>query len=462
MSKSLLVAAAALLVVGAGFPLAFALFRRVAFGLLLAPLISALTASAAVVSMTIVGGPFWLWITLALVANFGLAGFLFVKKLEPLALAGVKDVLWLTVPLIPPFLMVLNLPTALWDSHVFWWMRGGIYLRGAEFTRDSFTNDVHLYTHPDYPPGSSATVAGVWSVVPGFDLHVAQFVSALLSFSAIGTLAYAVTAVAHRAKPWLRRAVALFVVIPVWTFNPEEIAGGYNDALWSASFAAAALLIFVGDRWRGQLLLPVILLCAATLAKNEGLMAATVLAVLVLIKHRRSWREAWPVAIPIAVSVTWVLTGKAFGATSDLTGENFGERVTDVAMLASRVRPLLAHTWHTIGHFIVVGALVAVLGLLLLRKQRKELELGSDLWLWAVFAAYSAVIGAVYLITPYDLAWHLFTSFDRVILLLLLLIQASVGLWVATALTPVGGADSPPRSAWIEATPRRSHEPVDA
>jgi hypothetical protein len=83
---------------------------------------------------------------------------------------------------------------------------------------------------------------------------------------------------------------------------------------------------------------------------------------------------------------------------------------------------------------VALALALAIIGALFLRRQRAQLGLGADGWLWAVFALYGASLLVTYILTPYDLTWHLATSLTRVVTPLILLACTSAAGWVAVAL----------------------------
>ncbi|MEK8108110.1 hypothetical protein NKG94_30180 [Micromonospora sp. M12] len=87
-----------------------------------------------------------------------------------------------------------------------------------------------------------------------------------------------------------------------------------------------------------------------------------------------------------------------------------------------------------VGGWVLVGtAVVALLGTLFLRSQRRAAELASDGWVWTLNGFYLAVLVWTYLSGPNDIRWWLATSADRVTLPVLLLFAVSCAGWVAVA-----------------------------
>jgi hypothetical protein len=114
-----------------------------------------------------------------------------------------------------------------------------------------------------------------------------------------------------------------------------------------------------------------------------------------------------------------------------------------------------------VGWIAAASVVVSILGAVLLGRRRRSLGLVPSRWPWAVLAVYTVALLATYVISPYDIQWHLVTSIDRVGVLIVLVALATAASWVLVAVAPepdrrdgVSGGD---RSA---VQPRRT--PVDA
>ena len=445
---------ALVLLVVVGLPIAYAVTRDLVVAAVFAPLVTGLQCSAAAVAMVVVGGPFWIWAAAATVAAWAVATLLLRRDREPLPTLTIGDLAVMYVPLLLPALLVIRYPVN-WDPRSIWWFHASWIDAGSSSFRDALGNPALVFSHPDYPPLAPATVAAAWTATGGTGLWVAQVVTTVLTLSAVALLAYAVRHLVPTAHPMVARLVALGVALSLWSLADYGIAGGYVDHLWSAALAAAVVLLLIdGNVCRaeggdhpdrgGGLALAVLLLAVAAVTKNEGLVAAAIVAVLVTVRlRRRLLRAAW-VWVPVIAGVAWTVVARSFGAASDLSSSPRITQLTagDLAPL-ERVGPTVTSLRGYVGWAVLGALVVSLIGVVALRRRRRELGLASVIWAWLVVVGFGVVLVATYVISPYDLGWHLITSADRVGVLLVLVCLSIVASWVLVALAPSGGGDPP-------------------
>jgi len=447
-----ILALVALVVVG--LPLAYVVTRDLVVAAVLAPLVTALQCAAAAVAMLLVGGPFGLWMILITVAAWGAAGLLVRRARSPMPPLGVVDLVVMYVPLLLPALLVRRPPVA-WDARSIWWFHASWIEGGPGALRDALANPALAYSHPDYPPLVPATIAGAWTSTGGSGLWIAQAVSTVLTLSAVAMLAYAVRHLVPTARPMVARLLALGVALGLWATADYGVAAGYVDHLWAAALAAAVALLFIGGSIidadgspghgrGGHLALAVLLATVAALTKNEGLVAAGMVAVLFTVRARHHLHRAAWMWLPVAAGLAWAMVARGFGATSDLSSSPRIGQLTggDLEPLGRIPRTLTTFGGHV--GWVLAGALVvSVIGAISLRRSRRTIGLVSDLWPWLVIVGFGIGLLATYVISPYEIGWHLATSADRVGVLLLLVALTIVASWVLVAMEPAPGADPP-------------------
>ncbi|MBX6723533.1 MAG: hypothetical protein IRY92_09900 [Dactylosporangium sp.] len=260
--------------------------------------------------------------------------------------------------------------------------------------------------------------------------------SALVTLSAIALLGFAVRRALGFAPPVAARLAGVLVALAAWATEPATVTAGYSDALWAAAFVAGALPLLLGQPARP---VDVGLLAVAALSKNEAFLAVVTLAMLLTV-FRRAATGWWLPWLPVAAGGSWAALSRALGATSDLqAGGRFRELITVNPVVWDRLAPTVRALWAVVGNVVTVAAVVALLGTLALRGRRRRLGLASDGWLWGMVAGYTVLLILAYLISPYDINWHLRTSLDRVSLPLVLLACASCAIWAGVALDHMPG-----------------------
>ncbi|WCN82252.1 hypothetical protein [Micromonospora sp. LH3U1] len=423
---------AALALVAAGFPLAFAILRSPFLALLLAPLVAALLSTGAVILMLVVGGPLPLWLALVLLAGAAVAWWLLRRPGEPVPYGGWSHALLIVLALLPPFLLVFE-PPFQWDAHSIWWLHAGYFSHDGAYARAAIGSSGFVFSHTDYPPLASASVAAVWSVVEP-DFRTAQLVAALVNFSAIAMLVHLVRRALGGVSAWVAWALAVGVGLASWSTAAYGVASGLADTLWAAAVAGAVVALLFGAGPLRRPLLPLLLLTVAALTKNEGLVAAVGVALLVTLRGRADLRRAGLVWLPVLAGGVWVVLARLADAQSDIaTGSSGGAPSRGDQGAVERFQATMAALWDQVGPVVAGAAVVAVLGALFLRGRRRAIGLASDGWVWAVNGFYLAVLVWTYLSGPNDINWWLTTSVDRVTVLVVLLAAVSCAGWVGVA-----------------------------
>lgn len=439
----------------AGVPVAYAVTRHVVVAAVLAPLVTALQCTVAAVAMVLVGGPFGVWLAIATLASWGSAALVVRRPRPAMPSLGVVDVAVMYVPLLLPALLVRRPPVA-WDARSIWWFHASWIEGDSDAFRDALANPALAYSHPDYPPLVPATIAGAWTSTGGSGLWIAQAVSTVLTLSAVAMLAYAVRHLVPTARPMVARLLALGVALGLWATADYGIAAGYVDHLWAAALAGAVVLLFIdgsivgadgrsGSGHGGHLALAVLLATVAALTKNEGMVAAVIVAVLFTVRARHRLRRAAWMWLPVAAGLVWAMVARGFGATSDLSSSpRIGQLTSgDLEPLGRIPRTLTTFGGH-VGWVLAGTLVVSVVGAVTLRRSRRSMGLVSAVWPWLVIVGFGVGLLATYVISPYDIGWHLATSADRVGVLLLLVALAVVASWVLVALAPAETTEQPP------------------
>jgi|GEM_PF-1455155 len=446
------------LIVAAGLPLAFAIVRSVPVALLLAPLATALVSTVAVVLMLVFSASFRSWLAVAFMITWAVCGWwlrrtwwLCRKQPAPPAVPWPAGAPWLAFGvtagvLAVPFLLVLHPPTS-WDAHSIWWLHAGYFTYDGEIARAAMASPGFAFSHTDYPPLASAPVAAAWTLF-GQGYRSAQLVSAVTTFSAVAATVVAVATAFARSRPWLAWSAGVAVGLATWATGAEYVAAGYADALWSACLVGAAAALLLDRDPFVRPALGLVLLTAAVLSKNEGLVAGGILAALVTVRERRDLGRAWLVWLPVGSGLAWVGLSRLVGSTSDIEqAEPLGSLFGDTARLTSRLPPTLDALWETVGPLVAVAACCSLAGALLVRRRRAALGTGSDLWIWLLSCGYATTLVATYVTGPSDVDWWLGASADRVTVPIAMLACLSAVSWLLAAVSDRDGpAGTPERS----------------
>ncbi len=303
---------------------------------------------------------------------------------------------------------VLHKPHGGWDAWDFWNVKAK-YLYFAEPTwTAAFLGGA---CHGDYPLLLPLTIARMWCFM-GSDSVVGPQL-AVMFFMLVLTL----TPVAALAM--LRGGMAAMLgllILLSWPYLLIHSAMQYADLPLAAVLLAAALaaVLALENHEPGHLwfALTGLLGMSAAWTKNEGIPFIIVLAVsmcLVMLVRRRGGRMLIVMLLGAALPLACLLWMKlVYAPADDLTGQ------AGFPVMWARAQDYTRHLriLHTLRFILLLCVngwlfwlLVAVW--LLLRGVR----IGAGAWVWLAVAATQLVVYyLIYLFTPYELSWHLYTS----------------------------------------------------
>ncbi len=311
--------------------------------------------------------------------------------------------------------LALGSPTDEWDPRSIWMLHAKrIYLENSLYAQlDGYA----IFSHNDYPSlmplwsATAARVVGHWNEI---------FPKAAATLLLLPPLLL----IARSLRTWWAAGLWAVAVLEV---GGRYLVDGYMDA-FLAVYAVAALAVAIQPRRDAaegagfNLAAYAALSAVLTLIKNEGAVLAILVGVVavgtVLLRDRRM---PWGLLAAFVVSMLPLLAWKLAVAGADLGNDLAqsdlkGQLLARLPELAPSVLILKA---------LLRSAVWVPLVLLLVLWARTWRVSAARAGL-AVAAAYFAVLFAVYLSTPHDLAWHLATSAKRVALPVQLLLMYAV------------------------------------
>jgi hypothetical protein len=307
-----------------------------------------------------------------------------------------------------------------WDA---WMMfnRSALFIyRDPSHWLDSFSRQMDPIFHADYPLLLAMNTAWGWEVAGSETPHVPMLQSALFATACVGTI---FTALAS-AKSLGQASLGLIILWGTPTLVNEG-AREMADLPLTFFILATVILIyfFVLSKRLALISLAGLTAGLAAWTKNEGVLFALAVAIglLVAFLREKPWRVlAWYIlglAFPFAVVINFKLF---LAPPSDVLGNGVTRSIQQILEVSRHVEILqyLGNELRFFGGWTSIVGILPVLGLYFL-IYRLPVDLGKR-------SAYAAgitillvqVVGDyfVYLISPYDLTWHLTYSIERIVL----------------------------------------------
>ncbi len=320
-----------------------------------------------------------------------------------------------------------------WDAFAIWNLHARFLFRAGPHWRDGFSALIP-WSHPDYPLLLPAAVAHFWTFLGRDDPYVPAVIAFLFTCSTVGLLFSSLSLLRCRTL-----AMMASLALMATPFFVEQGASQYADVPLSFFVLATVALLCLHDRETSRS--PRILVLAGLAAgfaawtKNEGLLflGAILLArLLILVRARISHdaslqstppspRDRWLALAAFVAALAPALLLIACFKLSMPPGDLFSDPSTTLHKLLDPSRYWAILKWYAkgffrFGHWLLVPGTLVLIGFYFAvgdADRRSEPGLRSSILALALtLAGYFAV----YLITPYDLYWHLRFSLTRLFL----------------------------------------------
>ncbi len=310
-----------------------------------------------------------------------------------------------------------------WDA----WM---MFNRAARFIyRDqsnwlqSFSPAMDPIFHADYPLFLAMNIASGWDTLGSETPHVPMVQSALFGIACAGLFVSGLACTKSIGQAAL--GLIIFWGTPaVVNEGARELA----DLPLAYFFLGTAILIYlyVLHRKPGLLVLAGITAGLGAWMKNEGsvFVIAAALALVIAFFRERPWRALFWYAVGLIIPMAVVLYFKLFLAPpSDVLSNGPAHSIAQAFELSRHVE-ILQYFWGQIVSFggwniigLPIGVFIALLVYLALTrgpvvKENRPMLVSALVLIGVQMLGYYAV----YVITPYDLTWHLTYSVERVFL----------------------------------------------
>jgi Dolichyl-phosphate-mannose-protein mannosyltransferase len=322
-----------------------------------------------------------------------------------------------------------------WDAFAFWNLHARFLFLGSAHWRDGFTA-LLPGSHPDYPLLLPAAIAHFWTYVGWDDPRVPAIIGFVFTFATVGILFASLSIL--RGKTSAMLAATTLLATP---FFLEQGTAQYADVPLAFFYLAAIALICLHDNETdsstmssaGFLSQAGLAAGFAAWTKNEGVLFVCALVASRTLIAFRSRRQAAPdfgLLSACRISLAYLLAGilpillvvmyfkRAIAPSSEL----FADRAMLFHKLLDPGRYWAIIRWYAkdflrFGHWLLIpGTLLLVgFGIVARRNDEQNQQAGFRTGLLALSLTLAGYF-AIYVITPYDLYWHLRFSLDRLFL----------------------------------------------
>lgn len=312
-----------------------------------------------------------------------------------------------------------------WDSWGLWNLRARLIHRlGAEWPATVAHRGLLYSPNPDYPLLLPLSVARSWNYIGSETTLVPAALAFLFTFAVVGVIFGSLCVLRSRAQGYAGALVLLgfpaFVIIGAWQYADMPLA----------LFIVMTLVLFccydrAADQPRGLLILAGLSTGLAVWVKNEGwlFLAGTVIAralAVGLSAGRKPYLKQmlyYSLGLLPLLSIV-VLFKLDFAATNSfVSGQTLRStltRMSDLSRYSTIIRMSFDEVLRSTGWIASVWALLPyalILGVVIERKDRSSM-ITIAVTLAVILIGYFFV----YVVTPYDLPWHLRTSVMRLLL----------------------------------------------
>jgi hypothetical protein len=324
-----------------------------------------------------------------------------------------------------------------WDAFAIWNLHARFLFLGGAYWRDGFTALVGG-SHPDYPLLLPAAIAHFWTVLGRDDARIPAAIGIVITFATAGALFAALSTMRGRVH-----AMMGAIVLLATPFFIEQGSDQYADIPLSFFFLATVVLLCFFDEESpatsahprtGSLVMAGIAAGFAAWTKNEGslfLLAIAVSRLVIFLRvskdpdstlGRASQTFSYAVVPLLGALVPGLLLVAWHKHFIGVPGDLFSDPATALAklrdparywaVLGGYVKGILRFGhWFLIPGTILLAALLLALG----RDARRTRQPGFRTSVLALALTLAGYFG-VFLITPYDIHWHLRFSLVRLFL----------------------------------------------
>ncbi|HKY63447.1 MAG TPA: hypothetical protein VJR29_08515 [bacterium] len=317
-----------------------------------------------------------------------------------------------------------RLPHGQYDAWIFWNMRARFLFRAGEEWRQAFS---WRTTHGTYPLLLPSIVVQAWNTLARESIQATQWIAAAYAVATLAVLGGSLRILDGKSQGWLGAALLLgqpFFAIHAASLCADVPIGFY----FLATFVLAALYDRDPKKNRAWMLLAGISAGMAAWTKVEGvifvlaLVGAKLLTTLVERRFRALWREGLPFGLGLLPWVAmysyfrWSLPDRPppMPGAAALPGLTLFQKILDPQRHWIIAKSFYREIWWHPDHFILGPIILLALFAFVFWRRRT----GDRSWRCSALALALLIGGyfGAYLLSPFDLRWHLDQSLNRLLL----------------------------------------------
>jgi hypothetical protein len=298
-------------------------------------------------------------------------------------------------------------PYGQWDATAVWNLKARFIYESPSDPLSKIIDPALWDTQPDYPLLLPVLVARGWQYAGRDSVVVPVGLGILFTASTVLILVAGVRSATNATQSYV--AGCLLLATP---FFIRHGVSQYADVVISCFMTIAVVLLCVSD---APLFLAGLAAGLAGSTKNEGLLFVLIF-VGAVVASRRSIRDAGrtfagAAAGVVVLGVFKYLYSPANPIVHGITTETIWQRVLARDYHVHILKAFAQHL-HAFGDWWIAPFVLVVVHVIVAKRS------GPTPWLTAALPLAGMLVGyyAVYLLTPYDLDWHIGTSMNRLLL----------------------------------------------
>lgn len=323
------------------------------------------------------------------------------------------------------FVYALLMPVNGWDALEIWFFKARGFFGEKKVSVSFFLNNPAA--KPDYPLLIPLSIAWIYTSIGKINEHLAKILYPLQYVSLLIIFLHLLKKISSRKNALL--FTTLLSLTPVLLIHagglPVSLGRlysgdfvGYADITLSIYFMSSCgfLYLYTLNQTRLFLIIAVLFLGMGAWTKNEGLTFAFIGICLTAACLSKKQRHRLPVLAGIlcAIVAPWLIYKMYFNITSGGYTDNIHFAIirNNINRLPFILKNMGVHMFGDIALFNFTSYAYVAASIINWRVFFRRPLLLLNLMLLSQFAIYIFI----YMISPYDIAWHLNTSFDRLIL----------------------------------------------